>query len=506
MDNFRRGQVDVWLLTGATGLVGRFILAELLRAGQQVAVIVREKTASPIAARIEESLAVLEENSQFARPKLLSGDLTAGGLGLSGVDREWLQGKRLGVIHCAASIRFNADTPEGEPYLSNVTGTKHLLAALSSCDIKSFLYVSTAYVTSRASVDGREIFSGPRPEAFIVHGAKGGNDYESSKIVAERMIADCDWIGVKTICRPSIVVGDSVTGYSSTFHGFYAPLKIGLEFVKRFGFSEEAGAWFRSQLGLNESDQKNFVPVDWVAKCIARIALNPVLQGSVYHLTNPVPTTCVDVQLAIQRSLAKFAAGIGPSAVPTGEFREQLGVYESYFNNDPLFDCRNTQTAFADFPCPRVDVELLKKLGDYAIQVNFGWPKPSAQMPHYAKMMETLRQLPSHECGAEAELLEVNLLGNSAPNQLLFFQSSGRWILAKRSYRLEQVKFRLTTTAECLAGCISERNGTTDISHLVDSGQLVFQGNPSGGRLAFINDWVQDLKLLAPLRLENTDT
>ncbi len=500
MDNLSSSRVDAWLLTGATGLVGRFMLAELLRAGHQAAVIVREKTTASMGARIEEALAVFEENSQFGRPRLLAGDLTKPGLGLSESDLEWLSERRLGVIHCAASIRFTAESPDGEPFLSNVAGTKYLLDVLAKCTVESFLYVSTAYVTSRASPDGSALIAGPRLETAVARGAIGGNDYESSKIVAEQMIADCEWIGKKTICRPSIIVGDSQSGYSSTFHGFYAPLKIGLEFVKRYGFNEAAGTWFRNQLGLNESDKKNFVPVDWVAKAIVRIALKPTLQGSVYHLTNPESTTCIDVQNAIQRSLAKFAEGNGPPTSSTGEFREQLGVYESYFNNDPVFDRKNTQAALPDLPCPKVDVRMLEMLGDYGIQANFGWPKPSAQIPPYAKMMLMLAHLPGVNYSEDAELLELNLLGNSAPSALHFVRIAGGWVPAKGGFRGEQVKYRLTTTAELLAGCISGTADTSDISHLVESGQLVFQGNPNTGRLVFINEWVQDLKLIAPLR------
>ena len=506
MENLSKSKVDAWLLTGATGLVGRFVLAEILRAGQQAVVIVRDKTTSSIGARIEESLAVFEENAQFGRPTLLVGDLVSAGLGLSESALDWLKERRLGVIHCAASIRFNADAPDGEPYLSNVAGTKHLLDVLAYCKVETFLYVSSAYVTSRAAVGGAPLFSGPRMEVELERGAKGGNDYETSKIMSERLIADCAWIGKKTICRPSIILGDSRSGYSSTFHGFYAPLKIGLEFVKRYGFNEEAGAWFRSQLGLNESDKKNFVPVDWVAKAISRIALKPSLHGSVYHLTNPQPTTCGEAQYAIQRTLAKFAAEKGPPPSSTGHFREQLGVYESYFNNDPVFDCSNTLSALPDLLCPKVDAEMLEKLGDYAIEANFGWPKPSAQIPSYAKIIQALAQLPGGRCGEGSELLELNLLGNSAPGALHFVRSPKGWVPAKLGFCQEQVKFRLTTTAELLAGCISGKYDISDTSHLVDSGQLVFHGNPSTGRLVFINDWVQDLKLIAPLRSENLNT
>ena len=120
--------------------------------------------------------------------------------------------------------------------------------------------------------------------------------------------------------------------------------------------------------------------------------------------------------------------------------------------------------------------------------------------------MQALALLPGIDGGEEAELLEVNLLGNSAPGVLHFVRGATGWVPSKGWIRQQQIKYRLTTTAELLADCIRGINGTSDTSHLVDSGQLVFQGNPSIGRLVFINDWVQDLKLIAPLRLENPDS
>ena len=51
-------------------------------------------------------------------------------------------------------------------------------------------------------------------------GQTPGNDYEHSKIEAERLVRAADWLDPPTIYRPSIIVGDSRTGYTATFHGF----------------------------------------------------------------------------------------------------------------------------------------------------------------------------------------------------------------------------------------------------------------------------------------------
>jgi thioester reductase-like protein len=378
-------EVDCWLLTGSTGLVGRFVLAELLRAKANVATLVRPNAFGTAAQRVEEAITPFEHEQPFGRPRVISFDMGQEGLGISAADGAWLRGKRLAVIHSAASIRFEAETEDGEPYRSNVDGTKHLLSFLRSMSVQSFHYVSTAYVSSSiaARKPGLKCLEDPIDPTTI-----GRNDYETSKIVAENLVLDCPWIGSRTILRPSIIVGDSHTGYTSTYHGFYAPLKICYQMAEVLGFRPDTGNWFIEQLGLARDDAKNLVPVDWVAKAITTIAGTRPYHNAIYHLTNPVPIRCTEIQQAIQRSLEKrvdhknghsFSDTEGQAhqrqPLSPDSFREQLRVYESYFDNDPVFDCEHTQAVLPDNPCPVVDGQLLEKLASYAIDANFGWPR-----------------------------------------------------------------------------------------------------------------------------------
>ena len=60
-------------------------------------------------------------------------------------------------------------------------------------------------------------------------GRTAGNVYEKTKLQAELMVRAAGterWLDRATIYRPSIIVGDSQTGYTTTYHGFYAPLKL----------------------------------------------------------------------------------------------------------------------------------------------------------------------------------------------------------------------------------------------------------------------------------------
>ena len=49
-------------------------------------------------------------------------------------------------------------------------------------------------------------------------------------------------------------------------------------------------------------------------------------------------------------------------------------------------------------------------------------------------MMQSMAQLPEVNCDGDAELLELNLLGNSAPSALYFVRSNNRWFAAKGSF------------------------------------------------------------------------
>ncbi len=364
-----------WLLTGATGLLGQFVLDQLMQTGDNVAVLVRASSRQSPSDRIRRIISTMRRSESM--PRVVGVDLGHPQLGLAEEDRQWLLNRRLKVIHSAASIRFQFDALSGEPYRSNVDGLRNLLQVLQTADVESFHLVSTAYVSNCLAVASDEGDYICRETPIDSH-LRGRNDYESSKITAEDMVLQCDWIGTRTILRPSIIVGESATGYTSTYHGFYAPLKVCHHLVQNFGFRYDGQNQFLSHLGLRPHDAKNFVPVDWVAEAVVRIAGFQGFHNAIYHLTNPRPTSCAEIETAMQRCLAKCSGGRvaahGIDLQLMQGFREQLKVYESYFNNDPIFSCEHTQAVLPDLPCPIVDETLLERLADYAVAQNFGWP------------------------------------------------------------------------------------------------------------------------------------
>lgn len=381
------------LLTGATGLVGRFLLAGLMRRQVPTIVLARAQSHRSAAARIDEALAPFETHNLLPRPIVVDGDLTEPGLGLDQTSLEHLQSVPLRILHSAASIRFTADSPTDEPYATNVEGTKNLLRLASQWTVQQFHQVSTAYVqcdrNPTHTVAERTAFEVP-----VTSLDKAGNDYERSKVQSEQLVSQCPHIGTKTIYRPSIVVGDSRTGYTSTYHGFYAPLQIAMGIVKSMRLDAATADEFRRRLGLHSHDSKNLVPVDWLAEAILHLMHTPEAIGGIYHLTHPQPASLSDMQSAIIDALTE---NVQPSGERTSSlqihpelFRQQMAVYESYFQDDPPFDHTQADRFLKSLPCPLMNYGALKGLAQAAVNNNFGWPKPPPpQKPQWRLAIST---------------------------------------------------------------------------------------------------------------------
>ena len=121
---------------------------------------------------------------------------------------------------CAASVSFNQDLSLARAV--NVRGTVNVIAAARVQDKKGLLrrvdYVGTTYVA--ASLHGT-LYEGELPKISVFH-----NTYERTKWEAEHVARQAQTDLPLTIFRPSIVVGDSKTGYTSNFRVLYWPLRV----------------------------------------------------------------------------------------------------------------------------------------------------------------------------------------------------------------------------------------------------------------------------------------
>jgi thioester reductase-like protein len=244
------------LLTGATGFLGGEVLARLLeRRGGPIYALVRAGSDSDAQARLDSVVEALLGDGE-ARPGeaiAVAGDVTRPGLGMPARSRDWLAERVDRVIHCAASVSFTLGLAESREI--NVEGTRRMLDLGELCarrgGLESFVHVSTAYVAGA--------HDGTFTEDDLDVGQSFRNAYERSKFEAELVVRERAPELPVQVVRPSIVVGDSRSGWTPAFNVLYTPLRA---------FSR--GAY--PMVPARRSSPVDVVPVDYVADSVLALA------------------------------------------------------------------------------------------------------------------------------------------------------------------------------------------------------------------------------------------
>ncbi len=329
-------------MTGASGFVGGEVAARLVTQGHTLTALVRR---SPV---IRGNDGMLVEGVD-----LVQGDISEPQFGLDPATFARVADAIDLVIHCAATVRF--DLSEAEYAATNVGGAKAAVALAKAAGVP-LLHVSTAYVCGTRN--GLITEDDPLPSGGWANG------YESSKAAAERFVAES---GVPhVIARPSIVVGDSVTGKVREFGAVYGLFKIIAE-----------GRFTRIPAYPNAS--LNFVPIDHVAAGIVELANRMDEAHGAYHLVSghAIPLSAA-VELAGNFNKLHTAKVVDPAtfdaaALTSRErwiFENAFGHYSSYVIRDPQFDDRRFR-AFSKQSPPPSDIEYFRRLIQHSIDAGF---------------------------------------------------------------------------------------------------------------------------------------
>ena len=366
------------LVTGATGLLGSYLVRDLLARDAPLAVLVRRSRKQSARDRVEAMVAGWETclGRPLTRPTVLEGDLTREGCGLDADAVRWV-GRHCGqVLNNAASLTFVGADRDGEPWRTNVGGIRNVLALAEAAGIRHVHHVSTAYVCG--------LRSGTVLERDLDCGQAFGNDYEASKAEAERLLRSAAHLDSATVYRPSIIVGDSQTGYTSTYHGYFASLRLGHTLLTRVPIGSTSGRALLTLLGIDLDAHKNFVPVDWVSAVIAGAVVDPAVRGETLHVTHPQPLSMAFVAELVQEAVESYseaAAADDPDRCDEQWFadnlRTQLGVYAPYFRNDPVFDTAALDRFAGRLACPTLDRDVMLRMSKFAIAHDFGRYPPS---------------------------------------------------------------------------------------------------------------------------------
>ena len=252
-----------YFVTGATGFIGRHLVAELLKRDGTIHALVREGSRGKLDA-LAQRLGAPE-----GRIVAVAGDLSKPGLGVESFDEPIDH-----LFHLAAVYDIEADEDASER--ANVEGTQHVIEFANANDVARFHHVSSIAVAGN--------YEGIFQEDMFDEGQKLPHHYHRTKYESERLVRE----GVETktlVFRPGIVVGHSETGEMDKIDGPYYFFKL-LQKL-RHALPE----WF--PLAGPEGGQTNIVPVDFVARAMDHISHLPdgELPGDTFHLVNPEPMT-----------------------------------------------------------------------------------------------------------------------------------------------------------------------------------------------------------------------
>jgi nucleoside-diphosphate-sugar epimerase len=442
-----------------------------------MAVLVRPSKSESALQRVETLLRhwELSLETSLPRPVVLEGDLGEFDLGLDNRTLHWIEGHCTSVFHNAASLVFRGDDPDGEPYLSNVEGTRRMLELCRATGVRQFHHVSTAYVCGLR--EGRIL------ESDVDVGQTAGNVYEKTKLQAEMLVRAADFLDPPTIYRPAIIVGDSQTGYTTTYHGFYAPLKLAHTMVGKVVRRATTGDLLVAALGIRAEDRKNFVPVDWVSAVMCHIHGRAEFHGTTYHVTSPHPPLILEMAAVMQEVVEDCSEYGDPDSSWnldgewfTKTFRDQLGIYGAYWRDDPQFDMSNTLRAAPHLPCPKLDRAMMSQLARFAIDANFGRARRAKHKPefdvhgHMRRLADGHGDLPEGDPRIAHLGIEVDGPGG------------GQWELLVREGRLvaidDGVSPRSTAVFHVNSGTFRRLvHGELSVSQAVQAGQVRIEGN-----------------------------
>jgi thioester reductase-like protein len=486
LQNLRTGAMKYLLLTGATGLVGRYLLRDLLAEDVPVAVLVRSTRFESAAQRIE---AIMERWEQLAgrclpRPVVLEADLREPLLGLAEGSRRWIAENCDRVLHNAASMVFREDK-HGEPFRTNVDGMRNMLAVCQETGLRRFHHVSTAYVCGLRN--GR-VF-----ENELDLGQENGNVYEVSKLAAEKLLRAADFLDPPSVYRPASVAGDSLTGYTTSTHGFYLPLQLAYIMADKVPTALMGEHYFKL-LGLEGNEGKNLVPVDWLSAAIVHLVTHPQYHGQTYHLTNPEPVTVSLIQQVISEAIEKFSTKRFVGELTVEEiasydelFRHYMEIYRSHWRDDPKFDRTNTDRALATLPCPVIDHDMLLRIAGYPVKHNFALkrsePSQAGWQPqeHLERLVGGEPHSHTHVGGGNAHDPAATTVGLQVTGS-----GGGQWRLVVRDGNIVGLELGLGPADRARYYLNSSTfsslvQGRCSVEQSISSGRIVIEGSDSAG-------------------------
>lgn len=363
---------DHILLTGGSGFLGKEIVKQLLKKKKNIALLLREDNKTSLTKKFLNTITFDKpvEISSDIRP--MKGNLLQQYGGLSEANLDWIKDHCYLIINCAADTNFDTTI------YTNADSTTSAIDIAKKCNIEHFQHISTAYVCGKTN--NTIVYE----DKVVGYKDEYNNDYELSKFWAEQRVYSSNLNYL--IYRPTIITGSSEDGSSSRFDNFYTAIKLAYKLAKY-----KKSSWLPDsadlRINLSGHELMNLVPVDFVAKCIVYLSMDPgekLYYHQIYNLAAPNPPSVKDIINAISSYFGFTGIRfIGPFEIENKNYVEKLFYdslkeYNMYFGKEPSFSTTNITNMLAAsniMEIPKIDSNYLNKIIDYAVKTEFGKKK-----------------------------------------------------------------------------------------------------------------------------------
>lgn len=302
------------VFTGFPGFIASQLIRKSVNEAHSISAIILPTERS----KAEQEIEKIRQETGCQPIRLMEGDITKKGLGLSDEDALYIRGKEVVFWHLAAI--YDLAVPRPAAWKVNVEGTENVNTfILSLPNLKRYMYFSTAYVagTRQGTLYENELI---RPEKFK-------NFYEETKFEAEVLTEKLKSQVPLTIIRPGIVRGHSITGETVKFDGPYFFLNM-IDKVRKLPIIPYLG---RSSAFIN------VVPIDYILNASIYLSKLPEAEGKTVHLTDPNPHPVEEVyrkmvsemtgkmpKSRIPHQMAEWALSVAPIRKFLGVEKETL--------------------------------------------------------------------------------------------------------------------------------------------------------------------------------------
>lgn len=272
-------------VTGGTGLIGSHLVAELLKRGCRVKLLVRDMRR---VGQLHKTLSRMEADSYFGRIEFYETELNnPHTLAAALTDMEV-------VFHCAALVTFDPERAD-EVVLVNTEITTHVVNACLQCGVGLMVHISSIATLGNCRLGQRAI-----DETCILNNPVGRSPYSVSKIYAENAVQRGMVEGLRAvIVNPSVVIGEGDMNSSSSRLVAYA-------MHRRVFYTKGV---------------KGYVDVRDVARAAVRLAETPQAVGKRFIVS------AENLSFGALFSMAARVSGHWPPLIPLGR-RVLTGFYK----------------------------------------------------------------------------------------------------------------------------------------------------------------------------------